>query len=115
MSIRFTTYKVTVIYQYMYSLCFREIHLIRYIWSYCTSFYNEYVNLLCFVINHHKTLLISQIPDQFLCDIPNTIVCCRQVHLQPPKSVDHQLRANIERRGSIRIQPIVVRGIVTLI
>ena len=67
MSIEFTTYKVTVIYQYMSALCYRKIKLIGFIHSYCTLIYNECVILLYFGINNHKTLLISQIFNQFLC------------------------------------------------
>ena len=68
-SIWFTTYKVTVSYQYMSALGYRGINRIEFIYSYCTFIYNEYVILLCFVINNLKTLLISHISNQFLCDI----------------------------------------------
>ena len=75
MSIWFTIYKVTVSYQNMSSLSYHEIHLIRFIWSCCTFIYNKYVILSCFIINHHKTLLISQIPNQLLCYIfPHNIL-----------------------------------------
>ena len=58
-----------VIYQYMSALGYRDILLLRFICSYFTFIYNKYVTLRCFVIIHHKTLFISQIPNQFLCDI----------------------------------------------
>ena len=69
MSIPFTIHIATVSYQYIYSLYFREIHLLRFISCYCTSIYKKYVILLCFICNNHKTLLISQISNEFLCDI----------------------------------------------
>ena len=47
--------------------------------------------------------------------ISNTIVFCRQVHLQPPKSFNRQDKAKIERRGSIRAAPIIVMEIFNLI
>ena len=42
----------------------------RFISCYCTFIYTEYVILLFFVINHHKTLLISQIPITHTCLSP---------------------------------------------
>ena len=53
----------------MYALWYFEIHLIRFIWSYCIFIYNEYVILLCYVINHHNSLVITQISNQLICDI----------------------------------------------
>ena len=63
MSIRFTTYKVMAIYQYVSSSCYYQIHPLRFIICCCTLIHKKYVILLCFVfiINHNKTLLISQI------------------------------------------------------
>ena len=49
MSIWFRISKVMVSYQYMYASSYREIHLIMYICSYCTSIHNKYVNLLCLI------------------------------------------------------------------
>ena len=69
MSIRFTIHIVTVNYQYMSSLCYHKIHLLSFIWLYCTLVYNKYVILLGFICNHHQTLLISKKLNQFLCDI----------------------------------------------
>ena len=63
------TFKFTVSYQFMSALRYRNIHLIRFICSYCTlsttnmSFY--YALLLIIT----KNLLISQISNQFLCNI----------------------------------------------
>ena len=68
-SIRFRTYKVMVSYQYMCALSDHAIHLIIFICSYCTFIYNKYFILLCFIINIHKILLITQISDQLLCEI----------------------------------------------
>ena len=45
----------------------------------------------------------------------NTTFWCRQEHLRPPKRADHRHKANIERRGFIRVRPIILREIVTLI
>ena len=67
-SIWFTTYIVTVSHRYMSALCYHKIHMMRYICSSCISIDNKYVILLCFVVNHHKTLLISQVLNQFFCD-----------------------------------------------
>ena len=69
MSIRFTIHRVTVSYQYMSSLCYCEIHLLRFVFCYHTSIYNKYVILLCFICNHQKNLHISWISKQFFCDI----------------------------------------------
>ena len=69
MFIWFTTSKVTEKYQYMSDLSYLEIHLIMFIFSYCIFIYNEYIILLCSIINHHNTLLISKISNQLLCDI----------------------------------------------
>ena len=69
MSIKFTTYKVTVSCQYMSVPSCYDIHMISFICSFCTFIYNKYVILLSFNINHHKTVLITQIWNQFLCDI----------------------------------------------
>ena len=60
----------------MSSSCYRKIHLLRFINCYCTSIYKKYVNLLGFIFpssqnsayltnNYHKTLLITQISNQF--------------------------------------------------
>ena len=76
-SIRFTISKVLMSYQYISSLCYCEIHLRRFIRWYCTFIYNKYVNLLCFIFpssqnsayltnNHHKTVLVTKISNQFL-------------------------------------------------
>ena len=82
----------------------------RFISCYCTFIYTEYVILLFFVINHHKTLLISQIPNKFLSDIFKG-----QCLLQTTRSTTYQNlrfprqskierlphRANIERQRYI--------------
>ena len=67
MSIRFKTYKVTVSYKYMSPSCYRQIHLLRFTSCYCTFIYTEYIILLYFGINHHRTLIISQIIITKLC------------------------------------------------
>ena len=75
--IPFIISKVTVSYQYMSSLCYCEIHLLRFISCYCILIYKKYVNLLGFICsssqnsayltnNHHKNLLITKISNQFL-------------------------------------------------
>ena len=53
----------------MSDLSYHEIHLMRFLKSYCTLIFNKYVILLCFVIIHHKNLLISQMYNQWICDI----------------------------------------------
>ena len=65
-SIWLTIHISTGSYQYMSSLCDHKIHLLRFIFFYCTLVYNKYVILLCSICNHHKTLLTSQILNQFL-------------------------------------------------
>ena len=66
-----------VSYQYIPSLCYRKIHLLRFIICYCTSIYKKYVNLLGFICpssqnstfitnNPHKTLVITQTSNQLL-------------------------------------------------
>ena len=75
--IRFTISKVAVSYKYMSFLRYSEIHLLRFINCYFTSIYNKYINLLGFICplsqnpayltnNNHKTLLITEILNQFL-------------------------------------------------
>ena len=55
-----------VSYQYISDLSYPEIHLLRFILSYCAFIYKKYVILLCFVINHHKSLLITKYLNQLL-------------------------------------------------
>ena len=61
----------------MSSLCYREIHLLRFISCYCTLIYKKYVNLLGFIFpssqnsayltnNYQNNLLITQILNQLL-------------------------------------------------
>ena len=61
MSIQFTIHMAPVIYQFMSSLCYLNMHLLRFISFYCTLLYNKYVILLCYIFDHQKNLLISQI------------------------------------------------------
>ena len=56
-------------YQYMSALSYCEIQLIRFICSYCTLIYKEYVILLFIITNNSETLLISQILNKFICDV----------------------------------------------
>ena len=96
--IKFTTYKVTVSYQYMSSVCYREIHLLRFMCSCCNLIYNECINLLCLVINHHTTLLIKKFRINLFVIFCNTIFRFRQVHVRPFESFNHQHKVNIKRR-----------------
>ena len=77
MCIWFTTSKVTASYQYMYSSCYWEIHLLRFISCYRIFIYNKEVillGLICpllqhfayFTNNHHKNLTTTQILNQLL-------------------------------------------------
>ena len=68
MSIWFTIHVSMVSYQYMSYLCYLGKHLLRFILCYCTSSYKISIIELCFICNHHKTLLISQILNQLFCD-----------------------------------------------
>ena len=74
-----------------------------------TSFY--YVLLLIIT----KICLFHKLQINFIVIFCNTIICCNQGHLRPSESVDILHKANIEIRGVIRVRPIVVREIVTLI
>ena len=98
MSIKFTIHIVTLSYKFMSSSCYREIHLLRFIFCHCTLIYNKYVISLCFIISHHKNLLISQISNKYFCYILNTMFFWRQVHLQPPQILDSRHIETIERR-----------------
>ena len=115
MSIWFTISKVTVSYQYMPYLCYHEINPIIFICSCCNFIYNEYVILLFFLLIITKLHLSYKFQINFFVMFFNTIIRCIQVHLRPPKIVDLRQKANIERHGSIRVRPIFVREIVTLI
>ena len=75
---------------------------------YFTLNYNKNVILSCFICNHHKTLLISQIiiTKHFLSQkfqinsflmFSDIIFCCRQLNLPPSKDFDLPDAANIER------------------
>ena len=50
----------TVIYQCWSYLFDREIHLLRFICWYCTSIYDKYIILLCYICNHHRNLLFQK-------------------------------------------------------
>ena len=54
-------------FRYKSSLYNHRMHLLSLISCYCTLIYNNDVVLLCFICNHHKTLLISQIIITKLC------------------------------------------------
>ena len=69
-------------YQYCSYLLYCEIHLMRFIYLYCTSIFFKYVISLCF-FNHHRILLFSQILIQFLCDIFKHKIPCTQINPQP--------------------------------
>ena len=77
-------------------LFYHEIHLLRFIFCYCTPIYKEYIILFCWFCNHHKNftyitnnhnknLLISQILNQFFCNIFK-----RNFSLQTSKSTTFQ-------------------------
>ena len=73
------------------------------------SFY--YVSLLI-----SKKLYLSQKSRiNFFVIFCNKMFCYIQVHPRPPKSFDHQHKANIERQGYIRDKLIVVREIINII
>ena len=67
--IRLTIHISTVSYQWMPYCFYRKIRLMRLIYCYCNSIYNKYIIVLCFIFNHYKTFLISQISNQLICDI----------------------------------------------
>ena len=54
-------------FRYKSSLYNHRMHLLSLISCYCTLIYNNDVVLLCFICNHHKTLLISQIIITKIC------------------------------------------------
>ena len=74
-----------------------------------TSFYYDLLLIITKLCLYHKSRINLFV---IFC---NTIICCNQVHLWPPKSVDLRQKANIEIKGSIRGRPIFVREIMTLI
>ena len=45
------------------------IHVLRFICCCCTLIYKVHLILLCFICNHHKTMLISELLNEFLCDL----------------------------------------------
>ena len=83
MSTWLTIHIATVSYQQSF---FCKINLMRFICWYCTLVWNKYIILLCFICNHHKTLLISQISNKFLRVILKHIVL-----LQTTKSTPFQI------------------------
>ena len=98
MSIWFITYKVMVSSKYMSSSCYRYIHLLRFMSCCCTSIYNKYVNLSGLIFpssqnsaylknNHHKTLLITQISNQFLLWYFQKSFFCYLLNLLPFKNL----------------------------
>ena len=108
-SIHSTIHIVTCIYQYMSSSCYCIIHLLSLFCSYFTLIYKKYIILLYSICNHHRTLIISKIANQFIVVLLNTIFLCSEAYTQPTKSVNHQHIANIERPNLNRGLPIVVR------
>ena len=99
MSIRFKKHIATVIYQYMSSLCYINIHLISFIRCYCTLIYNKYFILLYFICkssqtfayvanNHHKLCLSENFRINSFMVFSKAILCCRQLNLPPLKSFD---------------------------
>ena len=88
MSVRYTIYIIKMRFQYMSSSFYREIHLLRFICCYCTLIYKLYVISICFICNHHKTLFISQISNQCLCDIfENYFLLQTSTATTPPKAL----------------------------
>ena len=76
-SINFTISKITVSYQYIFALCYREINLLRFISCYCTFINKKDVYLLGFICissqnstyitkSFHKTLFITQILNKLI-------------------------------------------------
>ena len=74
-----------------------------------TSFY--YVLLLIIT----KLYLSHRIRINFFVIFFNTVFCCRQWHLWPPRSFNHRQKSNIEGGGSIRGRPIFLKEIMNLI
>ena len=114
-SIRFTISKVTGSYHCMSALSYHEIHLMRFICSYCTLIYNKYVILLCFIIIHHKTLLISQISNQFLCDIFQDNCLLHTSTSTTRRKLQIPTQRNNWNTGLYQERPIFVRDIMNLI
>ena len=76
----------TVSYQYLYYLFYCKIHLPRLILCYCTSIYFINTILSCFICNHPRTLLFSQILNQSLSDIFRNNFCCIQINTNLSKA-----------------------------
>ena len=82
----------TVSYKYWLYLFYHKIHLLSFVYSYCTLI--DVINAisLCFIYNLHRTLLFSQITNKLLFDVSNHKLCYRQINpqyinfLSPPQS-----------------------------
>ena len=72
-------------YQYYYSVLYWKIHLLRFIYLYCTFIYVIEAISLYFICNHHITLIFSQISNQLLCEISKLNVRVRNINLNPNK------------------------------
>ena len=68
-SINFTINIATDTYQYLFNLFYHNINLLSFIYFCCTLIYRRFVISLCFICNNHEDLIISQILNQFHCDI----------------------------------------------
>ena len=100
-----------VSYQYMSSSCYREIQLLRFIKQFCTSIYNKYVNLLCFIFppSQHSKYITKKSSQNFshhtnFESIPfvifsKEIFCCRHLIYYLFKIFDCQDVANKKRRS----------------
>ena len=83
--------------QYLPYLFYREIHLLRFIFCYCTSIYVINAILLCFFLIiaelcfSHKFLINSFVV------FSSIIFCCKQINPQLSKIFDHPHTENTER------------------
>ena len=88
-----TINRATVSYQYWRYLFYRKIHLLRFIYCYCTLIYVINSISLCFVCNHHRTFIFLQNLNQFLLWYLQT-----QFVLQINKSTTYQFLSTQHRK-----------------
>ena len=87
----------------MFYLFYRKIHLLSFIFCYCTLKDVIKTILLCFIFNHHITFLLSQIFNQFLCDIFRHYFL-----LQTNKCTTHQKIWSTPHRKHWKMEPYCV-------
>ena len=86
-------------YQYFSYYFYCEIHLLRFIFCYCTLIYKKYFNKSCFICNHKQVCLSHNFRINLFVIWSRIIFSCRQVNIIPSKSFDCSDTSNIEKRS----------------